>query len=367
MIDSLSQQVPGSSLTSHRQLPMTSNYEVVFTVRDNTDGHLLKKLNVITLSHNSVYTLVFAVDAEQYDTTMELAQQMISSFSVVSPVTLKTSLKSSTTAAASGTGRGTATANGTADGSYNAVAPPTAAVATASRSFGSAAAATPKAVGGVSGSGASAASTPSAGSTSSGSGAAGNGGGGVSAGRGGRPGVVKAPSAATPGGRGGGAPTGGGGGSGGGGGGASGTTVVVPDTPVRVDEIGWRRDSSHPFGVSFVVPGTWQLEAARAAATVEYRCPKGERHGKSLKVFAADLSLVAAKSFTEKLEELVAHYKQKVESQVRRGQRRPRKTPLLLHIDSAEVGVACLLESHRGCVSWWLCHPSLPNGLGTRN
>jgi hypothetical protein len=82
MIDSLGQQVPGSTLTSHRTIPLTSNYEVVFTVR-SPEGHLLKKLNVITMSHNCAFTLVFAVDEEYFDTCAELAQQLLSSFSVM--------------------------------------------------------------------------------------------------------------------------------------------------------------------------------------------------------------------------------------------------------------------------------------------
>jgi hypothetical protein len=79
----------------------------------------------------------------------------------------------------------------------------------------------------------------------------------------------------------------------------------------------WVRDTSHPFGVSFVVPSVWGVEASKAPATVEFRCRKGERHFKSFKLFAADLSQVTTKTRTEKLEELILHFKQKVEGQVR--------------------------------------------------
>jgi hypothetical protein len=90
----------------------------------------------------------------------------------------------------------------------------------------------------------------------------------------------------------------------------------VPDTPARVEDIVWRRDTSHLFGASFLVPVSWELEPSKAPASVEFRCPRGEAAAKSFKVFVADLTAVTSKTPEEKLAELVAHYKQKAESQV---------------------------------------------------
>ncbi len=103
------------------------------------------------------------------------------------------------------------------------------------------------------------------------------------------------------------------------GGAAGGAAPALPDTPVRVEDIVWRRDTSHLFGASFFVPGTWVLEPGKAPASVEFRCPRGEAVPKTFKVFVADLSAVTSKGPQEKLEELVAHYKAKAQGQVRWG------------------------------------------------
>jgi hypothetical protein len=59
------------------------------------------------------------------------------------------------------------------------------------------------------------------------------------------------------------------------------------------------------------------VRGRHALPCVNARCPRGERSAKSFKVFVADLSAVTSKTVEERLSELVAHYRAKVEGQVR--------------------------------------------------
>lgn len=254
LVKSLPTVVPGSVVVSQRVLVPSGDYEVIYDVPGSGKLAALRKITQITTAFNQVFTIVFCAEQLGFDSCIDVAKLMLSSFQTYEPENLRR------LSSVSESGVGSPSVAST---------PPDRATVTVK--FTSRAEPQPRQA---------ARDDVMAKQVSQ-----------VTVRSEAKDDVSASSSVRT-----------------------SDSASKRTETPVDVTAIQWKQDSNHPSGIRFSVPSKWSRLPSNKSArnpAVEYVCGRHETAFKSFKLLTVDLS-AATISVSEAIQEFTEHYRQQI-------------------------------------------------------